>query len=75
MCKTCNHEDVLATARANVETAGDLGERVEAAFNFCMSVSSKSEDIAETISNSGHVTVRQRDALENMSAGLAKWDR
>jgi hypothetical protein len=72
MCETCDWEGALELAEEIQDEAEELPERAE---DFASSVTETATDMATWIEENEHVTEAQETALENMRAGITKWQR
>lgn len=69
-----NVADALEQIERTLEQIEDLpDEKYLAGADFFESVKEKLESMAQTIEKSKRVTERQTQAIERMSAGVAKW--
>ena len=67
--------DALAVAAEINETIEDeISDRAKMrGAEFFEGVQERTDDIAETLRETGHVTDKQRGALDNMLAAVKKW--
>jgi hypothetical protein len=70
MCEICEWEDVMSEIDDCLERVNDLPKVGE---NFGESCTRTLEGIQGSIERTEHVTDGQRKAVENISAGLARW--
>lgn len=71
MCENCEWEDALDMIDEALCEVEDLPDN---AADFAESVEEKLRNLDEWISDNEHVTASQFAAIENMAAGIRRWN-
>ena len=72
MCDRCEWSAFLADAKTLLDGLDDLPDRAE---DFADSVRTKLWGMMEWAEEARHVTPAMEEALENMEAGVRRWQR
>ncbi len=72
MCDVCSYEDWLDDIAEQIDLLDGLSE---AAYDFAVSVEEKLSSMAEWIEQNEHITPKQILAIQNMKAGIERWQR